>query len=169
MTILGDKRAAMILYLPNRPLMPESDLVSVPELIELNGNHWRKILTIFAKINAKNGDWKEYRDQQLLKHNECICFGDVLMEDDVEAKGLALKNIDNSRLNIKLHVIAGKESWARVCKIDSPESQGFIAIDHNSKIWMKDNILLTPYFDYRQFSNALIDSLTKYLADEKWF
>lgn len=53
---IGPATASYAFYLPNPPLMPEywhwEQDNSIAELIALNGNHWRKIFTIMAKICA---------------------------------------------------------------------------------------------------------------------
>lgn len=136
---LGSKTAAIVLYTANRPLYPPAmnctGVLSVPALIAHNGNHWRKILTIFAKLTSPDEDWKTYRDHCLLQEREEICFTDSLRE------------------SAAFHLIAGKASWEQL-GMDMTEFQ---ALDAEQRLWVKGNVMCTPYFDYRQFPNALVD------------
>ena len=136
---LGSKAATIILYTANRPLLPSAmdcgGALSVPELITLNGNHWRKILSIFAKLTSPDDDWKTYRDHYLLQEREVICFADSLQE------------------SAALHLIAGKASW-ELLGMDMAEFQ---ALDVEQRLWVNGNVMCTPYFDYRQFPNTLIE------------
>ena len=145
---LGSKTAAIALYMANRPLLPpaihRAGGLSVPELISMNGNHWRKIFTIFAKLVSNEDDWKTYRDDCLLQEREVICFTDGLQE------------------SASFHLIAGKASW----EYFGMDMTGFKALDLEQRLWVKGNVMCTPYFDYRQFPNALIDvARAKVLAE----
>ncbi|OMH27967.1 DUF6942 family protein [Motiliproteus sp. MSK22-1] len=142
--ILGSSEPELVLYLPNPPLLPSEQLMgasgsglNIPELIELNGNHWRKILTILAKICAPDGDWRQYRDHQLLKQKEAVCFGDSLLSQPAQ------------------HLVAGKASWERL----GLETHDFVAVDDQQRAWKRDQVFLVPYLDYRQFPNALVDKI----------
>ena len=129
----------IVLYIVNQPVlssdMNNDGLLSVSELISLNGNHWRKILTIFAKLTSVDDDWRTYRDHCLLHKKEALCFSAGLLE------------------SASFHLIAGKVSWEYL-GVDIKEFQ---ALDAGQRLWVKDNVMCTPYFDYRQFPNALIE------------
>ncbi|MEH6576607.1 MAG: hypothetical protein V7731_05970 [Amphritea sp.] len=143
--ILGTPSARVILYLPNPPLLPDTHAIDLTALIQLNGNHWRKILTIFAKLCSADNNWREYRDHNLLKEHEAICFSDQLLHSN------------NGQI---VHLVAGKASWTRL----DLNPDAFTALDEASRIRIKDNIILTPYPDYRQFPNALIEQLRPLIA-----
>ncbi len=136
---LGSKAATLALYTANYPVLPPAinsgGVLSVPDLITLNGNHWRKILTIFAKLTSPDDDWKTYRDHCLLQEREVICFADSLCE------------------SASFHLIAGKASWEYL----GVNLLEFQALDVEQRLWVKGNVMCTPYFDYRQFPNALVD------------
>ncbi|RTE65998.1 hypothetical protein EH243_09965 [Amphritea opalescens] len=70
--------ATTLLYLPTPPLIDPQQPWDYDTLCSLNGNHWRKILIILAKLQAPDQDWRTYRDQQLLQQREAICFGTQL-------------------------------------------------------------------------------------------
>lgn len=93
--IIGNPHARFAYYLPTAPLIPDGWHYTQPDavgaLMVLNGNHWRKIFTIMAKISTVGDDWRSYRDQVLLKQNEMICIGAI----DLMA-------------NAKIHLIAGQ-------------------------------------------------------------
>jgi len=143
---MGASSAKLTLYLPNPPteIPPGMDL-SPPDislLTDLNGNHWRKIFTILAKLASPDENWREYRDQHLLQHTEQISFSDTL-----EERG-------------GWHLVAGKASWQRLGfsdELDRP--QNMQPLDEHGRIYIRDRIVLTPYPDYRQFPNLLIDQL----------
>lgn len=143
MNDFGAVSGSTVLYTSNPPSWTQSEPVNVPLLIEKNGNHWRKICTILAKL-VTDDDWRSYRDEKLLKTNETICFGSRL------------------HLGAKIHLISGKESWARLEKaVEAQCSNQSVATIGQGKISYRigsngELYLFTPYFDSRQFPNALI-------------
>jgi len=138
------EQAKVILYLPTPPILPMGDPLNLTELISLNGNHWRKILTIYAKLCCTEERWQDYRDQQLLHNYEVISFDNQLIDNQ------------NPRCN---HIIAGKASWNRLgidpALLDDIDSGGMA----KSGTHKKGQLILTPYPDYRQFPNALIEQV----------
>ncbi|MEH6470455.1 MAG: hypothetical protein V7752_04325 [Halopseudomonas sp.] len=142
---LGSPDPDLILYLPNPPRLPASDQpINVPELIALNGNHWRKIFTILAKLSAGQTDWKSYRDNHLLKRKEAISFDDALIP------------------SCAAQIVAGKANWMRL----GLSTEDFCPLDESQQLWQQQNLFLTPYFDYRQFPNALVEQLKPYLVGQ---
>ncbi|MEH6651727.1 MAG: hypothetical protein V7707_17035 [Motiliproteus sp.] len=158
---LGSPDATIVLYLPSPPLLP-SDFVdtatksarihpesglTIAQLIELNGNHWRKILTILAKLCSPQDDWRGYRDRQLLQQHEAICFESAL------------------RTGLQIQLVAGKASWQRL----GLDLSDFTALDSAQRLWRSNQypqLFLTPYFDYRQFPNVLIEQLKSQLNSQ---
>lgn len=132
----------IILYLPNPPLREQGD--DAPSIIQANGNHWRKILSIYAKLMVSTGRWQDYRDECLLNEH-AISFNDALHDD--EYSGM-------------IHWIAGKASWERL----GGDLNGFVALDEGQNVWYKGRLLLTPYPDYRQFPNRLVEDVRVWLA-----
>lgn len=136
--LLGVGGSGVVLYIENRPIrpknMPSNELLSIPVLIDLNGNHWRKIFTIFAKLMSPDENWREYRDRCLLTKNEAICFTEQRQE------------------SAQVHIVSGKSCWESM-GFDMDE---FTPLDPQQRLWVRGNILCTPYFDYRQFPNALV-------------
>ncbi|WP_428036441.1 DUF6942 family protein [Amphritea sp.] len=138
MNVLGNtESASTLLYLPTPPKIDTDKPLDYARLCELNGNHWRKILIILAKLQSSEQTWRSYRDQQLLRQDEAISFGDQLLPGH------------------KLHIVAGKASWQRL----GLDLQSFTPLDECGRVFRRDNIILTPYPDYRQFPNQLIAQL----------
>lgn len=138
MDALGNlQSASTLLYLPAPPIIDTTNPLDYARLCELNGNHWRKILIILAKLQSTESAWRDYRNQQLLTQHEAIVFGDQLLSGN------------------KLHIVAGKASWQRL----GLDPQTFTPLEASDRVFRRDNIILTPYPDYRQFPNQLIEQL----------
>lgn len=113
-----------------------------------SGNHWRKIINIFAKLafgfkGMGCSSWQEYRDRFLLR----------------DSGELILVNRTNLIDDDGIHLICGKKQF------DSMNlGEGVLqSLDAEGKVRVRDRVIQTPYFDYRQFPNKLIDELIKYL------
>ncbi|WP_394147890.1 DUF6942 family protein [Shewanella atlantica] len=139
---LGSPAAKFCFYLPSPPILPKNWRCGAPDaisqIIELNGNHWRKILTIMAKITAPDDNWKVYRDTRLLKRDEQIL-------------------IASSRLSSQAqwHFITGGASQKQL----QPETKDLVfqALDSADKLAFNGGrILKVPYLDYRQYPNELV-------------
>jgi hypothetical protein len=184
-------------YLPNPPKLPRTcDLSStqgllprqahcwqvntdtaVDELIKLNGNHWRKIFTIMAKLCANQPPctqaWRALRSK---------LFVDTT-SDELSISALSRRlhflsqvhepwdDIATIKLKSKLDP---KAKWHIVCGL---KTQSLLGINHTEQSRTLDEqakikllsvvddkpmqgdgtILLTPYLDYRQFPNHLIE------------
>lgn len=113
----------------------------VPLLIEWNGNHWRKIFTIMAKLVCPD-DWRNYRDHELLQQNEVIRF--------------EMPKVRNDRV---IYFYCGKQIADRV-----HDKEEFVPlIPEGSSVLVKENAIICPYLDYRQFSNQTIADILMYL------
>ncbi|NRB22551.1 MAG: hypothetical protein HRU42_02455 [Shewanella sp.] len=147
--LLGNAEAKTCYYLPNAPTLPlgwsyrQADAAAT--LIALNGNHWRKILTIMAKLSAPDDDWKNYRDTQLLKRDEQILIGASRLSSTPER-----------------HIIVGAVSAAKL-NINSTNTL-FNRLDEQDRLHANGlGVFISPYLDYRQFPNSLIEQLKPYL------
>ena len=58
--LLGSHTPQLTLYLPHRPngLDVLVEQPSATALVAQNSNHWRKIVTLMAKVCAPDDDWK---------------------------------------------------------------------------------------------------------------
>lgn len=135
---LGTPLPRLVLYLPHRPhgLDPRVDTPSAPALVAANSNHWRKIITLLAKIACPEADdWRRFKDETLFEQT-ALCFSPALV--DVST----------------WHWIGGKDNLQR-----------FESLHHNAQPLVEAagirldpdrRLLLTPYPDYRQLSNRLL-------------
>ncbi|MEM5529182.1 hypothetical protein WN093_10180 [Gammaproteobacteria bacterium AS21] len=152
MSFIGVKSAGTVLYINNQPKNQQqinNKPFDVANCIAENGNHWRKIMTIYAKLCAVDvAHWRAYRDQQLLQINEQICFSDKI------------------NTQARLHIFAGKHCWQRF--IADQQLQNLASLDCLRVFYRNDPVLgmmlYTPYFDYRQFPNQLIEQVRELLA-----
>ncbi|QYJ99019.1 hypothetical protein K0J45_07400 [Shewanella alkalitolerans] len=152
---LGLDGAKRCFYLPTPPLLPadwqdaqpadlnkaDSEITSLnigslESLIALNGNNWRKILVIMAKLSAPDDDWRGYMDK-LLQRDEQIRFG-----------------ADTLSPQAKEHYVCGQQSAIALGLTPLNEPKTFTHQQENG-----NQIYLLPYLDYRQCPNALIADL----------
>tara|TARA_R110001583_G_scaffold7222_2_gene36048 strand:- start:919 stop:1515 length:597 start_codon:yes stop_codon:yes gene_type:complete len=172
--ILSEKKSAdeeklpMIrVYLANRPPLAEYldvdviDHLPVGEIQRIaseTGNHWRKIFNVYAKLIyslagmahhsllQQYGSWQEYRDQSLLQQGS-----DTELYLDPPSLSLGLKS--------GVHVVMGKSFSERLLVDISLEW-----LDNDFAINRKQNIIVSPYFDYRQLSNIKIERLAELIV-----
>lgn len=114
----------------------------VADIIAQDGNHWRKILTIMAKLSSSASDWRRYRETQLLQTSECILFHLPTFFDAG-----------------KTYFICGGQMQSGLAK-----GRELTALDEKGLIRVHSNLILCPYPDYRQFPNRLIDLNLTYLT-----
>lgn len=141
--------AQCVFLLPNKPALPtdENRTEYITEdsslLIELNGNHWRKILTIMAKLLVPEASqWREFRDGELLK-TVGIAFS---TERLLEFPGLIYIVGNTFREEVPIPNQAFRLGDKQHAYINLPY------------IWC-------PYLDYRQFPNALIEQLREHIME----
>ncbi|AEF54816.1 DUF6942 family protein [Marinomonas posidonica] len=146
---LGQKvnTANYLFVLPNEPKLDESTLPSshsVNQLIELNGNHWRKILTIMAKLTSDDPDqWREHRDLSLFDEVGVVFNAKEVMSIAHKATAIFI-------VGLKL-----REQW--------PVLEASVSVGQDA--WVKPPYVWCPYLDYRQFPNALISELRETLLE----
>ncbi|WP_133004029.1 MULTISPECIES: DUF6942 family protein [Marinomonas] len=143
------RQAEYVFVLPNPPIMPtskdEQQLGYVPALIALNGNHWRKIVTIIAKLTAPELDlWRQWRDE-MLTNNVAIVFS-TGHTDKLTGKVFFVGNEVRGQVPVP--------DEALVC------GERRIAFVTNNRIWC-------PYLDYRQFPNVLVDELRQSIQNHR--
>ncbi|WP_418903736.1 DUF6942 family protein [Marinomonas ostreistagni] len=132
----------MIFLLPNTPILPEHmdhySNCSPKLLIDMNGNHWRKILTIIAKLlTAPGEDWRIVRDQYIWERAR-LCFS----ADELPLKG-------------EYSVIVGKTFLE---ELPIPHDADQIVCGKHA-VYISGSCIWSPYLDYRQFPNMLIEAL----------
>lgn len=148
---LGAQDPKLVLYLPHRPngLAELVDAPSAEALIAANSNHWRKIITLLAKIASPQADdWRNFRKVELLRQT-ALCFSAELVSTD------------------GWHWIGGKENLGRFDTLFSNTQPlaGYreVSIDTHKRL------LLTPYPDYRQLSNKVVGGVREALERQGFY
>lgn len=155
----GNKEFKLAIYIANRP-----ELDNYPDqatLIPLNpgeidyigkntSNHWRKVFNVSAKFlfqlysehdqqQVEGFDnWQDYRDRTLFQAEcqETLLFSAPQFTD-----------------NDVIHIVAGK-TYAEQLGL-----QNLIWLDKYFAVSSNEHLIVCPYLDYRQLSNARIDTL----------
>lgn len=110
----------------------------IDALIDLNGNHWRKIFVIMAKICAPNEQWRNYMPSILLE-NEKLYFNATELDPDAS-----------------FHIICGAQACLSL-GFEKPEAKEINVLAQQSLKNRKGVVIITPYLDYRQYPNVLIE------------
>lgn len=150
------------------------------------GNGWRKVFNVYAKLlwaMAKDpviakalrpalssvatfDRWQDYRDACLLRSDSGTallfsepCFSEPTSSGSVlSGAGSVLKEPGEGAETQPLHIIMGR-GYGKVlaCQAEAPFSLEWLndafAIDRHRRV------IVCPYFDYRQLSDARIDTL----------
>jgi hypothetical protein len=151
-------------YLANRPPLAEYlgvDVIDhlppgeIKRIADETGNHWRKIFNVYAKLIYCLADltddpllqtyssWQEYRDQALLQQGS---------ETELH---LECQLIEESPLS-PIHIVMGKSFSERIL-----EGTRIEWLDKDFAINREQNVIVSPYFDYRQLSNIKIHALAE--------
>ena len=152
---IGSTKPQLVLYIDKRPSVASvlqleklrpAFTGEVPALIEKCGNHWRKIFSILAKLSFgldTRGccSWQHYRDEVLLTEQgaEALLFCNELKEFSSQP----------------FHLIGGE----RFFKEFDFAGEDFCELDAAGKVRFSGRVFQTPYFDCRQFPNALIEEV----------
>lgn len=160
---LGTNKATLRILIENTPPLPEYQQLSsvtplktdeVNQIGKLTGNHWRKIFNVMAKILFEYNThhyktWQILRDEYLLqKHSkECLLFSTMSVNDGY------FKHKDDSNV---ITLVMGK-TYAKKLGID----EYCYWLSEQFAINTAKNIIICPYFDYRQLSNIKITQLVQ--------
>lgn len=127
------------------------------------GNGWRKVFNVYAKLlysldkkyfdfSAFAPTWQKYRDSFLLQPNSKVA--------------LLFSPPQPSKNNDSLHIICGK-TYAKHLLATEQLVANFIWLDDEFAIDKTQNLIVCPYFDYRQLSNIKIEKLASLLKELK--
>ncbi len=154
----GTTNSRIKFYIANRPpidnypTMNELRGLAVGEIdhiVKNTSNHWRKAFNVYAKLlfdwhHGKNRkdlptSWQEYRDEKLFRvqSQEALLFSKPELNNETQ----------------DLHIIAGKTYAAT---LDLPP---LIWVDPYFALNKERRLIVAPYPDYRQLSNARIAQL----------
>lgn len=160
----GDSNFQIAVYIANRPAMYEYQNLDyvLPlvggEIASINqacGNGWRKVFNVYAKVlfaldkaqfefSKHTKTWQTYRDKYLLQGQDSTA---LLFSAPELISG---KN--------KLHIICGKGHAKTL--INSEQLVAELEwLDDEFAISRNNNLIVCPYFDYRQLSNIKIERL----------
>lgn len=169
---LGCTNFTIAVYIGNKPNMLEYKQLSLISPItsgEINainaacGNGWRKVFNVYAKLlyalDKKHFDylalaptWQKYRDSFLLQHNS--------------QTALLFSPPQPSTNKASLHIICGK-TYAKHLLATNQLAANFIWLDDEFALDKTQNLIVCPYFDYRQLSNIKIEKLACLLRELK--
>lgn len=161
---LGCQSAQLVFHLANRPpLEPYQSLRKLQPMVageieflsRTQSNHWRKAFNVLAKfyyqlqgspLAAPLGldafaSWQDYRDQRLLRQGSQTAL--LFSAPDFGARD-------------RIHIIAGKTYAA---DLGLPFSLNWH--DQFFAINVENRLIVSPYLDYRQLSNARINLLAE--------
>lgn len=156
-------RPPLDIYQQRNNLQP-MELGEINEIARLTGNHWRKIFNVYAKImfallspsnslSSNISTWQLYRDNTLLQHNSATAL--LFSKPSVQLE--ASLNPKKSKI---VNLVMGKQHAASL-GLDREHNTELVIIDNDFAISKLNNIIVCPYFDYRQLSNIKIDHLIK--------
>ena len=127
------------------------------------GNGWRKVFNVYAKLlyaldkkhfnySASAPSWQAYRDRFLLqpKSQTALLFSPPQLSTN----------------NQSLHIICGK-TYAKNLLSSGHLLANLIWLDEEFAIDKRQNLIVCPYFDYRQLSNIKIEKLAYLLKELK--
>nr|WP_205967695.1 hypothetical protein [Paraglaciecola sp. 20A4] len=187
---LGEHNARINVYIANRPNY--QDFATLNMLKELNdgdiealnrhcGNGWRKVFNVYAKLifawrsadpklarelpGAQCHNWQTYRDNFLLQAESQTS---LLFTPPIFRNQLDLPNEGQLVANATYHIIMGR-TYAKSLLSNSGPKSGTAA--HINLVWLDNEfaydtayrLVVCPYFDYRQLSNAKIIRLIEIL------
>ncbi|WP_404344236.1 DUF6942 family protein [Pseudoalteromonas mariniglutinosa] len=167
----GDRFFKVAVYIAKRPpMLPWQDLdylhsLQVGQIDSINktcGNGWRKVFNVYAKVLfalpsehysfAKYApSWQQYRDEFLLQKNSNTAL--LFSAPDLGAAK-------------QLHIIAGRTHAKNLLPQIKLTGQ-LNWLDDEFAISQQDNLIVCPYFDYRQLSNIKIARLSQLVATLK--
>lgn len=129
------------------------------DINQIGGNNWRKIFNIYSKmcfqlIDLKGVDlggvstWQKYRDDLLLRSESGFQLQYLM--------GAEYDNLDQNAL----YLITGKK-----CAEELGVKDQLHWLDNDFAQVLGKNMLVCPYFDYRQLSNKKLDTLCRLVAE----
>ena len=158
---LGDPAARMRVHCPNRPpladyehrdtLLPAAS-GELDALVAATGNHWRKIINLYAKLmhglRPEYDRWQDERDNRLLQAGSgtALLFSKPVLPVNA------------------LTLVMGK-THALDCGFSEDRIPDLVRVAEGIRVSPSQRLILTPYFDYRQLSNARLDDLITLIKD----
>ncbi|PTY38608.1 hypothetical protein BGP77_10510 [Saccharospirillum sp. MSK14-1] len=158
---LGDSQARLVVFAPHRPPLEAYQQLNgvkpmapgeLAALVEATGNHWRKIVNLYAKLlhqlEPVESRWQDCRDQRLLQAGSGCA---LLFSPPPLASSDAWQ------------LVMGK-AYAEACSLDRLAD---LRTDDGFRWSPSRRLILTPYFDYRALSNARLDDLYRLIDSQR--
>jgi hypothetical protein len=156
----------MAVFIANQPNMSEyKNLSTVSPLTQGEifnigqqcGNGWRKIFNIYAKLIFSldrisfnycetTTNWQDYREQALLQ--------------DQSKTALLFSPPDLLKKTKTINILCGKTYALHLLNKNLIQAD-LVWLDHEFALDKDKNLIVCPYFDYRQLSNIKIERLAK--------
>jgi len=169
---LGCDNFTIAVYIGNKPNMLEYQQLAcispltMGEIQTINnacGNGWRKVFNVYAKLlyaldkqhfkfSELAPSWQKYRDSFLLQSRSetALLFSTPHLSTEKKA----------------IHIICGK-TYAKHLLATGQLAASFVWLDEEFAIDKTQNLVVCPYFDYRQLSNIKIEKLVSLLIELK--
>lgn len=180
--ISQQKSVNFCVYIANRPPMLPYDEYDaqhpmhtgeIASIAQHTGNHWRKVFNVYAKLmfefcqqtQHKHGPWFAQQTGLMaaLEHTSWQEYRDALLLQ-VNSQTSLLFSKPNTTQDRTIHIIMGKgyaEELGYPC-----EAPYLVKNEHSDfAYYHKDNVIVCPYFDYRQLSNAKISVLVELMQN----
>lgn len=171
---VGDNQFTFAVYIANQPAMPEYASLNAVRAMqngEINsigqacGNGWRKVFNVYAKLlyalntpdfifSTLAPTWQGYRDEYLLQADSRTALIFSPPTEHLFVCGLS---------NSVLHIICGR-TYAKQLINNGSIGLQLTWIDEEFAIDLTYRVIVCPYFDYRQLSNAKIKRLSAMLS-----
>ena len=171
---LGDRPFTFAVYIANQPAMPEYSSLKVLKVIQNGeidkigntcGNGWRKVFNVYAKLlyalnvndftfSTLAPTWQSYRDRYLLQADSRTALIFTPPTNHFFSCQLARSAV---------HIICGRTYAKQLIKNGDLALQ-LIWIDEEFAVDLTLKVIVCPYFDYRQLSNAKIERLSAMLS-----
>ena len=187
---LGCDDFSFAVYIGNTPNMLEyQDITTMQSMVQGEisavgqacGNGWRKVFNVYAKVlygldskrfafTQRAPTWQQYRDNYLLQNGShtALLFNSPI----VNGKGCDRRsdhNQEEERNVLKsakptcIHIICGK-TYAKALLATNTLPIQLTWLDHEFAIDHYHNVIVCPYFDYRQLSNDKIERLSELIS-----
>ncbi len=160
---LGGETPAIRFYVANRPPLEEFRQLQevrpllpgeIAHIVAHSSNHWRKVFNVLAKLvfelplaglQRNFGSWQAYRDRALLQAggHEQLLFSAPDWRSSPGAQGSGV------------HIVMGK-TYAATLALPS-----LVWLDEYFAVNRQCGVIVSPYPDYRQLSNARIGQLAE--------
>lgn len=160
---IGGAAYRLAIYIANRPANDDYSSLNclqalapneLAHIVANNTNHWRKAFNVFAKVlwqldwpdktNNTSNSWQQYRESHLLQAHSL--------------EALLFSPPDFQRQGVVAHIVAGKTYAQSLALPPLTWRDNYFAMNKDYRL------IVCPYLDYRQLSNARIGQLVSLIS-----